>query len=303
MKKLISFSIALLSVINIFSQELKYDDLKVDANGRHQYSGEPLITSYVSKDGTVYKVGRKIRIGVPSANKKFAYIMNGGVGAALTGLEPEPVRNEASNSEAVIKTIFIKGNRRTGFYATIQTKGISTYDIQVEKAIQSGEIKSSWMTRDEALSELKRNNDMLDSGLITQQKYDSLKAIFSISVNPQRKSKFTKEQLNYSLVKANQLKTTGAVITLSGCVLDITGIVLIATAPVIGQDWGYFRFGYYNKYDWRGGWSVLLAGVGFTAAGIPLWSTGATKKRHIKAALTKFEGSASINGIGLKISF
>jgi hypothetical protein len=127
--------------------------------------------------------------------------------------------------------------------------------------------------------------------------------IFSVPINAQKKSKFTKEQLNIALVKANKLKKTGTVITLSGCVLDITGIALIATAPVTGQDWGYFRGGYYNKYDWRGGWYVLLAGVGFTTVGIPLWSTGATKKRHIKAALAKLEGSASINGIGFRIRF
>jgi hypothetical protein len=130
-----------------------------------------------------------------------------------------------------------------------------------------------------------------------------LLVIFTVPLNAQKKSKFTQEQLNNALVKAKKLKTTGAVITLSGCVLDVTGIALLATAPVTGTRTGIFGTTEWNNHDWRGGWYVLLAGVGFTALGIPLWSTGAAKKRHIEVALKKFQGSASANGIGLTIRF
>jgi hypothetical protein len=41
------------------------------------------------------------------------------------------------------------------------------------------------------------------------------------------------------------------------------------------------------------------------SAGIPLWAIGKTRERYLKieAKLVKFEGFASVNGIGLKIRF
>ena len=55
--------------------------------------------------------------------------------------------------------------------------GITTYTIQLENALESGEIKRLGMTSEEALIELKRNKDKLDLGLINQEKYDSLKSV------------------------------------------------------------------------------------------------------------------------------
>jgi len=49
----------------------------------------------------------------------------------------------------------------------------------IEDAIQSGEVQSSGMSSDKALSELKKAKDKLDLGLINQQEFDKLKSNLS----------------------------------------------------------------------------------------------------------------------------
>src|SRR4030042_5890369 len=79
----------------IFSQELKYSDL----SGEERPQGE--FTSYVSKDGSVYKIGDRIKIGVPSSNKTFAFITEGdGVLLPITQLTAS-----SSGQETEIKRI------------------------------------------------------------------------------------------------------------------------------------------------------------------------------------------------------
>jgi|ERR1035437_8015056 hypothetical protein len=157
---------------NLFSQEIKYTDL----NGPSRPKGE--FTSYVSKDGSVYKIGDKIKIGVPSSNKTFAFISEGdGILIPMT-----PLTARSSGQETAIKRMLIEGSKRTGFYVLIRSKGLTglaNYSIQLENAIETGEVKSFGMTSDEALSELKKSKDKLELGIITQAKYDSLKIEYS----------------------------------------------------------------------------------------------------------------------------
>jgi hypothetical protein len=128
-----------------------------------------------------------------------------------------------------------------------------------------------------------------------------LLVILAISVNAQSKGHLNQEQLNNALKKAKTIKRTGAIITISGCVLDVTGIVLLATSPVTGQKYSYF-WGETDTYDWRGGY-VLLTGVVLSLGGIPPWIIGGIKKMHAENKLAELKVSASINGIGLKIRF
>lgn len=175
MKKLPNILILLVFVmlsLNLFSQELKYNDL----SGSERPKGE--FTSYVSKDGAVYKIGDRIKIGVPSSNKTFAYINQGdGMIIPITQLTAA-----ASGQETEIKRISIMGTKRSGFYVSVRSKGITgiaNYSIQLENAIATGEVKSFGMTSDEALSALKKAKDKLDLGIITQAKYDSLKVEYT----------------------------------------------------------------------------------------------------------------------------
>ena len=166
MKTLFSIFLIAISII-ANSQEIKYSDL-VNTTQRGEF------TSYVGSDGGVYKIGDKIKIRIPSSNKTFAYITEGdGIVFPIT-----PLMAESSGQETEIKKIYVVGNKRTGFYLAMRTKGftgLSNYTIQFENALSTGEIKGSVMTSDEALAELKKAKDKLDLGLITQEQYAQIK--------------------------------------------------------------------------------------------------------------------------------
>ena len=152
---------------NVFGQEIKFSDLASSSRGE--------FTSYVSKDGSIYKIGDRVKIGVPSSNKTFAFITEGdGFLLPIT-----PLLVQASGQESEIKRIFVTGNKRAGYSVAFRTKGItglSNYSIMVENAIETGEIKSFGMTSSEALVALKQAKDKLDLGLKTQEEYNVIKA-------------------------------------------------------------------------------------------------------------------------------
>jgi hypothetical protein len=122
-------------------------------------------------------------------------------------------------------------------------------------------------------------------------------AICTASGNAQSKRPLNQEELNHALVKAGNVKITGVVLTVIGGVSAVTGTVLYWK---IYDDYGNREppTGKVKTYAY-----TMLGGLGLTAAGIPVWIIGGTKKRHIEAELVKFRGSASVNGIGLRIRF
>jgi hypothetical protein len=178
MKKINLFACILVVILtggNLHAQDtLKFEVL----NRGVKPSGD--FSFYKSKDGFVYKVGEKVRIGVPSSNKTFAYIISGD--GMLTAVEQ--LNSSASGTETEIKKIYIDGNKRNGFAAVFKTKGriggINTpFVIKVEIAIETGEMVTSGISSDAALTELKKAKDKLDLGLITQEEYDKKKAELS----------------------------------------------------------------------------------------------------------------------------
>ena len=155
------------AVLGAMAQEIKYSELAtVTSKGDY--------TSYVGSDGGVYKIGDRIKIGVPSSNKTFAYIWQGdGIITPMT-----PLTAGFSGTETEIKKIFVVGNKRAGYSVSMRTKGITglaNYTIQFENALQTGEIKGSGMTSDEALSAMKKAKDKLDLGLITPEEFEKIK--------------------------------------------------------------------------------------------------------------------------------
>jgi len=166
---ILAFMLSMTSPI-VFAQEIKHADLATAERGEY--------TSYIASDGGVYKVGDRIKIGLPSSNKTFAFITEGdGILLPITNLPAS-----YSGTETEIKKIFVGGNKRAGYSVTFRTKGItgiSNYTIQFENALSTGEVKGFGMTSDDALAELKKAKDKLDLGLITQEDYDKLKAELS----------------------------------------------------------------------------------------------------------------------------
>ena len=167
MRKIMVVAMSTLFYLSANAQEIKFTDLATAERGEY--------TSYVGSDGGIYKIGDRIKIGVPSSNKTFAFIWMGD--GILTPLQPLPAAQ--SGTETEIKKIFISGNKRTGYSVSMRTKGVIgllNYTIQFENAMSTGEIKGTGMTSDEALAELKKAKDKLDLGLITQEEYDKKKA-------------------------------------------------------------------------------------------------------------------------------
>jgi hypothetical protein len=156
---------------NLFSQELLYSDLSDSERPKGEF------TSYVSKDGSVYKVGDRLKIGVPYSGKTFTFIQ-----VVNVLLQVFPLDASASGDEAEIKSFIVQGTKRSGYSVLARCKAsmaIANYNIQLENAIETGEIKIFGLTSDEALTELKKAKDKLELGLITQEKYDSLKIEFT----------------------------------------------------------------------------------------------------------------------------
>ena len=176
MKKILLCAVLLVGYVG-FSQETiqaTYEEI-TNAKERPTYAGD--ITQYMAKDGSVYKVGDKITIGVPSSNKTFAFLSSGD--GLMTPLVPLSIG--VSGQKAEIMKFRISGTRRAGFTIWLKAKsayGIGNYNVDFENAILNGELKSFGMTSDEALSELKKSKDKLDLGLISKEDYEAKKAEF-----------------------------------------------------------------------------------------------------------------------------
>jgi hypothetical protein len=166
-KLFLTLIISILTTTFSFAQEIKHSDLATASRGE--------FTSYVASDGAVYKIGDRIKIGVPSSNKTFAFITEGdGFLLPITNLTAA-----SSGQETEIKKIWVVGNKRAGYSVSFRTKGItglSNYTIQFENALSTGEVKGFGMTSDDALAALKKAKDKLDLELITQEEYEKIKA-------------------------------------------------------------------------------------------------------------------------------
>jgi len=153
------------------TKTITYEEMKTISKGAFE-----VITCdiYVAKDGHQYKVGDTLKIGRPSSNKTFAYIMEGN---ALVTPVPSSVSSSGSNS--IIKKIAVGGTKRTGFKITIVGKGICSlcpqYYIDFEEAVATGEIQSFGMTREQAIAKLKEAKDLVDLGLMTKEDFEKLK--------------------------------------------------------------------------------------------------------------------------------
>lgn len=151
-----------------YGQEVTYEQVKNGSADKGKYH------SYVSNSGETFKVGDKIEIGYPTgANGNFVTIQ------AMSVINGQlfPVGSQAINTTSEIKKINVGGMKKQGIYALFRTKGIaSVYIIKIEDAIDLGEVKTSGMTSDQALSELKKAKDKLDLEIITEDEYEDIKS-------------------------------------------------------------------------------------------------------------------------------
>ena len=134
---------------------------------------------YVGKDGHSYKVKDTLKIGRPSTNKTFAFIVSRA--QMMSAAAPaKDVDVSLSGSNTIIKKIYVYGTKRTGFKIHMIGKAqcliCDPYEIDFEEAIATGEIKSFGMSREQAIAKLKEAKDLVDLGMMSKEDFEKLKA-------------------------------------------------------------------------------------------------------------------------------
>ena len=121
------------------------------------------------------------------------------------------------------------------------------------------------------------------------------------TVEAQGYSSLNQEQLNLALVKAEKKITGGQVLTFIGIATEIVGIVVYSNGKT-----EYERNP--PKYHILPGNKKMGTGVGIMAGGgvplligIPTWLDWGNRRNQIRLEITKYNDSASVFGLGLKI--
>lgn len=132
--------------------------------------------SYISQDGTHYKPGDEVTIGVPQGgNQTFTYV------SEYLGFLSESQPCPAIRCTGLAYKIdnFKAGGRSQGFRMWAMLKpasgGRGTLTVNFEAALQSGELIGRGYTSAQALEELRTWKEKLDLELITQDEYDKKK--------------------------------------------------------------------------------------------------------------------------------
>lgn len=138
------------------------------------------ITQYTASNGTIVKIGDKFRINRPEGGTKtFISITNKPtVMDGFGGTFNPTVGASMSNTEIAIKKIYIAGSKKYGFqtFAELETCGTcNNLLVDIELAIETKEIKTDGMTREEAIKKLKEAKDLLDLDMMKKEEYESLK--------------------------------------------------------------------------------------------------------------------------------
>jgi hypothetical protein len=176
------------SIVN--AQSITYANTQ-DLIFSESIKNETNFESYTTKDGTLLKVGDTLVIGQPSTNTNaYTTIFSGKFNIAKAIFSPPIQVTGASQKETVIiQSIFVyhtKASKKSPLYIALYVAtpnvGMSNKTIlDYEKAILLNEIinPNRPMTKEEAIKKLKEAKDLLDLGMITQGKFDSLKVKLS----------------------------------------------------------------------------------------------------------------------------
>ena len=167
----------LMSFVSYGQKRITFEEMKTFTKGMFEAAD---FDEYVGVDGHTYKIGDTLKLGRPSSNKTFAFIEEGtGALGALAGTPPQATTASSSGTNSIIKRIYVVGSKRMGFRIYFIGKGICgicpQYYINVEEAMAVGELKSFGMSRDEAITKLKEQKDLLDLGMITKEEFDKIK--------------------------------------------------------------------------------------------------------------------------------
>lgn len=131
------------------------------------------ILKYTASDGSVWAVGDTVVFGNASGNGVFNHVSMGDGWVSVVQQAPA----QWGGKQAEIKKIQVSGTRRTGRSLWLTCKGpMQPFHVNLEKAIETGEVETEGYTSDKALEELKKAKDKLDLGLISQEEFEKLRS-------------------------------------------------------------------------------------------------------------------------------
>jgi hypothetical protein len=189
MKHTLTLILLVVAALTASAQKLTYEDTQNLEIAGAIKNNTPF-TSYVGQDGLEIKLGDKLIIGRPSTNSnEYTYLYFGKVTITSMMLTPPLKLGAAYQTEVLvidkITAYHMKTSKQSPMYIWLYAVNPNMPDmgknrtiIGYDKAIELGEIvnPSRPMSREEAIKKLKESKDLLDLEMITQAKYDSIKA-------------------------------------------------------------------------------------------------------------------------------
>ena len=154
-----------------------------------QEAEEALKEGYKTPSGWVIKKGDKLLLGPGSTgDKKFAFVYEAPGLTLNTSRTPLPA--SYSNKNVTVKYVLASGTKKTGFIPVVVVGvGLLTnYNVDIDNAIEAGEVvvpkefkkgatagAAAPAPASSLADELKKLKDLLDSGAITKQEYETMK--------------------------------------------------------------------------------------------------------------------------------
>lgn len=174
------------------SRDTLYQAKINDAGWTQFYSKSADFKTIKFTDGSVLKIGDKMRIGRPSGTNQssgflgqsnisvnsFSYLMVGRIGGVILSGVFTYLPETFKGVEVEIEDIKLKKSVKRGINSSVMIifnnpgKDITLLDL--DAALKYGELinPKAVMTSDEALAELQKAKTKLDLGVISQQEYD-----------------------------------------------------------------------------------------------------------------------------------
>lgn len=185
----------LLLSINFFQLSIQAQDSTPEKVFETRKEGEGKIKEdkYLTSTGWTIKEGDEIKLGKGSMpDKTFAFITE--TPSLLTynqysDYNKLKLQHTYNGRNAIIAKLNVVGNKKTGFYitATIKVGQINRYMLDIENAIEAGELevpaeyakkatKETLSTVTASLGdELKKLKELFDSGALSKEEYDAAK--------------------------------------------------------------------------------------------------------------------------------
>lgn len=133
------------------------------------------LSEYITSTGESYKVGDTVVLGRASnVHNEYDYVIQTMTAVLATN---NHLGSVFDGQKAIIKRMALGSTGYVVFNTKI-TAWPGTFNIRIEEAIRSGEVKSDYADEKEALEKIKKAKDMLELDLITKEQYDSIKAVY-----------------------------------------------------------------------------------------------------------------------------